>query len=374
MKVAVNTRLLLKNRLEGIGRFTFEICKRFCAQHPEDEFFFLFDRPYDHSFVFGPNVRPVVLHPQARSPILWRLWFDFAIPRFLRKNNIDVFFSPDSYLSLKTKTPTLLVSHDIAYKHYPGHIPKKALRYYQKYFPKYHKRADHIIAVSEFTKKDLIQTYGLESEKITVAHNACSDRFMPISFKEAQIIRDKLTGGRPYFIYVGAIHPRKNITRLIKAFDLFKKESGLNHSLLLVGRMAWNTYDIENTFNNAEFKSFIHFLPHVSEELERIVAASVAMLYVSLHEGFGLPILEAMHAEVPVITSNCTSMPEVVGEAGVLVDPKSELEIKNAMIKIATDSDLRDSLNSKARIQRIKFSWDRSSEIIYKELRKLSTL
>ncbi len=119
MQIAVNTRLLLSNRLEGIGWFTFETLKRIVRDHPEHHFFFLFDRKYSPEFIFGPNVTPVVLAPQSRHPLLWYIWFEYAVGKFLRKNNIDLFISPDGYLPLKSSVPSISVIHDINFAHYP---------------------------------------------------------------------------------------------------------------------------------------------------------------------------------------------------------------------------------------------------------------
>lgn len=123
MKIAVNTRLLLKNRLEGIGWFTYETMKRIAQWHPEHEFFFLFDRPYDPKFIFSNNITPVVLYPQSRHPILWYLWFEVSVKRFLKSNSIDLFISPDGYMSLSSDVPQLGIIHDINFFHYPNDLP-----------------------------------------------------------------------------------------------------------------------------------------------------------------------------------------------------------------------------------------------------------
>ena len=123
MIIAVNTRLLLKNKLEGIGWFTYETLSRITKNHPEHIFYFLFDRPYHSDFVFESNVTPIVLPPPARHPVLFYIWFEISVARFLRKLKPDLFLSPDGYLSLKTKTTSLAVIHDINFEHYPEDFP-----------------------------------------------------------------------------------------------------------------------------------------------------------------------------------------------------------------------------------------------------------
>lgn len=165
MNIGVNTRVLLKGRMEGVARYIYETLSRMVKDHPEDHFFFFFDRPFDPTFVFGDNVTPVVLFPQARHPILWYIYFEWSITRALEKYKIDVFLSPDNSLSLRTKVPTVLVTHDIAYAHFPDHLPKGVLRYCQKYIPKFNRRAEQIIAVSNATKQDLISTFDIDKIK-----------------------------------------------------------------------------------------------------------------------------------------------------------------------------------------------------------------
>ena len=122
MRIAVNTRFLLKNKLEGIGWFTYETVKRLVENHPEHEFYFFFDRPFEEEFIFGKNVHPIVLFPPARHPVLYFIWFEYSVANALKVYKIDVFLSPDNFLTLRTKVPTVLVTHDIAHLHFPEQV------------------------------------------------------------------------------------------------------------------------------------------------------------------------------------------------------------------------------------------------------------
>ncbi len=239
LKICINTRFLLPNKLEGFGWYTHEIVRRMVQQHPEDTFILLFDRPYDPRFIYGPNVQPVVLFPPARHPLLWYWWFEYAVPRALRKYRPDVFFSPDSYLSLTAKTPTVMTTHDIVPLHHPEQLPFATRHYYTHYLPKFLRRADHILTVSDYVRQDIAQTCHLDPANISVAYNGCRDNFVPISEPEKQQIRQEYAHGQAYFFYTGAIHPRKNIPRLIRAFDQFKQQTNAPVKLLLAGRFAW---------------------------------------------------------------------------------------------------------------------------------------
>ena len=148
MRIAVNTRLLLKGKMEGMGWFAFEVLKRMVEQHPEDQFLFLFDRPYDKQFVFGENVETRVLFPPARHPILWYIWFEISVKRALSKWKPDVFFSPDGYASLSTTVPQAMVTHDLAFIDYPQYIPKTVAAYYRFFCPKYVEKAQRVMFLS----------------------------------------------------------------------------------------------------------------------------------------------------------------------------------------------------------------------------------
>lgn len=369
MKIAVNTRFLINDRLEGIGWFTYEVVRRLVENHPEHQFYFLFDRPFDEGFVFGPNVEPIVVSPPARHPVLWYWWFERAAPRVLRKIRPDVFFSPDGYASLRAETPTVMVTHDLAFEHFPGHVPGLVRRYYRYFVPRFHRRVERIIAVSEFTKADIERQYGIAGEKIAVACNGVRPAFRPLDEALKRAVRNRYANGKPYFFYVGSVHPRKNIDRLIMAFDRFKQRAGTDAQLLIGGRLAWQSKAVQQAYDRARFRADITFLGFVpDDELPLLLGAATALVYVSLFEGFGVPLLEAMHCETPIITSNATSMREVAGEAGYLVDPTVVDQIAVAMQVLEADTAKQQSLIEAGRRQRTKYSWERAAAIVWEKL------
>ncbi|MGK0286304.1 MAG: glycosyltransferase involved in cell wall biosynthesis, partial [Salibacteraceae bacterium] len=147
MKIAVNTRLLLPGKLEGIGWFTYETLKRITQAHPEHEFLFLFDRDHSEEFIFGDNVTPIKVPLQARHPILYYIWFEWLVPPILRRHKVDLFLSPDGYLSINSEKPQLAVIHDINFEYYPRHLPWFARKYYRFFFPKFAEKARRIATV-----------------------------------------------------------------------------------------------------------------------------------------------------------------------------------------------------------------------------------
>ena len=373
MRIGINTRFLLSSKMEGFGWYTYEITKRLVQNHPEHEFVFFFDRSFDQKFIFGPNVTPIVLSPSARHPFLFIYWFEVAIKRALKKHKIDVFFSPDGYLSLGSNVPQIAVIHDINFEHYPKDLPYSALKYLKHYVPKFAKKADKIITVSNYSKEDLIKQYQLPSEKITVAWNGASDHFKPLDEAEKILVRKKYSNGLPYFLFVGAIHPRKNVKRLIEAFVHFKKETKSATQLVIVGESLWKNNPLNLDLSEEE-RQDIHFTGHLPiDELSKITASAFALTYVPYFEGFGIPLVEAMKCGTPIISGNLTSLPEVAENAALYCNPFDVNDISARMTEFCTHPALQEQL-SQAALERSKaFSWDYSAEIVWKEIENLAS-
>lgn len=370
MKIAVNTRLLLKGRLEGIGWVAYETLRRMVAAHPEVEFYFLFDREPDPMFLFADNVKPVVLFPQARHPFLFIWFFELSVTRALKRIRPDLFFSPDGYMSLRTNIPTVVQFHDLNFEHFPNDMPKIHLWHYKKFFPRFAHQACRIVTVSEFSKKDIVECYGVDPAKIDVAYNGVNEIFQPIGPERQEAIRARYSGGHPYFMFVGSLHPRKNLARLFTAFDLFKRQTPSDVKLLIVGEKRWWTQPIQQAYEAMGCKEEVIFTGRLSaEDLHEVTASALASVYVSYFEGFGIPILEAFRCGTPVITSQVTSMPEVAGDAALLIDPFSESSIAEAMTKMM-DANIREELAAKGLDRAAAFSWDQAAEEIWKCLMK----
>ena len=372
MNIAVNTRLLLSNKLEGIGWFTYETLKRIVKIHPEHQFFFLFDRPFSNEFIFANNVTPIVIPPPARHPILFYMWFEWSVNKALKKHHIDVFLSPDGYLSLKTNVPSISVIHDLNFEHYPKDLRWSHSQYYRHYFPKFAKKASRIATVSLHSKSDLVKTYNLNASKIDVVYNGANDIYQPIPKHEQLKTRTKWSNGKPYLLYVGALHKRKNISRLLLAFDrVAQKHKDLN--LLIVGKQMFSDPDMEKTFAALENKNRVVFTNRLSvEDLHHVLASALALVYIPYFEGFGIPVIEAMQCGTPVITANCTSLPEVAGEAALLVDPFDVNDITANMMQLIENEALQKQL-SEAGIKNAKrFSWDKTAEALWNCIKKVS--
>lgn len=351
--------------MEGIGWFTYESLKRITQQHPEHEFVFLFDRPFPEEFIFSGNVTARVIFPQARHPLLWYWWFEHAVPAALDKIRPDIFLSTDGYLSLRSTFPQVTVMHDLAFEHFPGHVDALTARYYRYFTPRFAKKAKRIATVSEYSKQDIVNLYGIDADRIDVVYNGSNELFIPLNYNEQDLVRREFTGGHPYFIYAGALQPRKNIIRLFLAFDAFKKRSGGNIKLVMAGR-NWSYHEAMKVHAAMQFKEDVVFPGHLTRmDLSRLMGGALALVYVSLFEGFGIPIVEAMNCDVPVITSNISSMPEVAGDAGLLVDPYSIEDIASKMEAVSLDEKLRTNLVEKGMLQRKKFTWQQTADKLW---------
>ena len=369
MRIAVNTRLLIKDKLGGIGFFTCQTLKRITRAHPEHSFYFIFDRDWDTEFIFSDNIIPVKLKPPTRHPILWHIWFQYRIPRLLKKIKPDLFLSPDGFISLNSNVPSLTVIHDINFLHFPQDLPFFVRKYYLKYFPLFAKKAQRISTVSKYSKKDLIENYSVAPEKIDVVYNGVDDIFKPITEIEQNKIREKYSEGNPFFIFIGSLLPRKNLPRLFKAFELFKQQTKSPHKLILIGDPMHSFREIDQTFSTMKFKKDVLFIGRVTRnETALLLASSRALVFVSYFEGFGIPLIEAFRSEVPVLAGDQTSLPEIGGNAALYVDPFSIQSIADGMIEIDQNEQLREQLISKGGIQGKKYSWDKSAGLLWKSI------
>jgi len=371
MKIAVNTRFLLHEYLEGYGYFIFEAFKRITNDHPEHEFIFIFDRPYDQRFIFSSNITPVIIGPPARHPLLWKYWYDIKIPSVLKKYKADVFVSPDGYCSLKTKLPQCMVLHDLAFLHFPRYSKPSHLAFYKKYTPKYLAKASTVATVSQFSKRDILAHYPVDEKKIDVVYSAAKEIFKPVKEMIREEIKNSYTEGKEYFLYTGSIHPRKNLLNLLKAFSVFKKRQKSNTRLVLAGRLAWKYDSFVESLKNYKYRQDVVMLGYVDEQaLVNITGSAYALVYPSLWEGFGVPVLEAMQCGVPVITSSSSQMQEIGSDAALYADPDNFESIAEQMMRIYKDENLRKEVIEKASVIATHYSWERTAGLLWNSILK----
>ena len=372
MKIIVNVRHLIKNKLEGIGIFTAETLRIIVKKNPNVDFVFVFDRDFDESFIFSENIRPIKLSPKARHPILYKLWFNHRLRSLIKKEKADLLISPDGFLPKKCPVPSLAIIHDLSFEHYPNDFPNYVLKYLKKQFPIFAHNATRIATVSEFTKKDIVQKYKINENKIDVVYNGSLNDYQPIDNNEKiQETKNKYSSGQAYFLYLGSLHPRKNISNLLLAFDIFKSKTALPDKLLLVGRKMWWTKEMEEAYQKMDFKEDVIFTGRVpTNELKNILGSTTALTYLSYFEGFGIPLIEAFNAGTAVITSNTSSLAEVAADAAVLCNPFHPEEIAQAMASVSQDETLRKDFIEKGFKRAKDFSWEKSADLLWESVLK----
>lgn len=364
MRIAINGRVLIKNKLEGIGYFTWEVLKNMVRLYPEHDYLVLFDRNPDKEFLI-PGIEFKVLRPAARHPMLYRIWFDLLVPLHVRMWDAEIFISFDGFTSQYLNIPVITAIHDLAYLHYPAYMKATDLHFYQKYQPRFARKSDKILTVSRYSAADIADQYGIDEAKIDVVYNG--SRFEKSSPSQDPSVLEKyrLQPGR-YVIYTGSLHPRKNISRLIKGFEESASAREDQVFLVLAGRKAWDAESIFDLIEQSPVAGQIVHTGYIPDsDLWNLLSHSLCLCYVSLFEGFGVPVLDAFHAQVPVICSNSTSLAEVAGEAAFLVDANDFRTITRAIDELYLDTELRQRLIRKGNERKEMFSWTYTTQRVF---------
>jgi glycosyltransferase involved in cell wall biosynthesis len=369
-KIAISARMLKKIPDDGISRFTFEVVTRLIADHPEHSFALISDRKME-SDSFPENTEIHFLPPRARHPFQWYLWHEWQLPQLLKKTGAGLFISPDGIVPLRSPIPSISVIHDISFYHRPGDVPFLTSHYYRYFFRKFALKAAGIVTVSHFCRDDISSFFNISPGKIEVAWNGVSEYFSPAGREESFAFRQNLTGGVPYFLFVGNFSPRKNIPGLIKAYNLFRKSTGLNHKLVLTGGRLFLNSETDRLIRNSEWKDDIILTgPKRHEELRMLYSSASALVFTPWFEGFGIPAAEAMRCGTPAILSDTTSLPEIGGNAALFANPGKPEDIAIAMTRIANDKELCSSLSSAGLEQSMKFTWDNTARCVWRSVEK----
>ncbi|MEK7142593.1 MAG: glycosyltransferase family 1 protein [Patescibacteria group bacterium] len=322
-----------------------------------------------------PRHQYVLIAPMAEKDFSApkRFWWDqIAFPRRARKTKVDILHQPCFSAPLLYQGKVVVTCHDLISVFFPENLPFFARFFYARWMPFSYRKADLIIADSLHTKKDIISLLKIPASKIRVIHLAVAKDFKPIrSRKTLKQIYKKYHTSEKYLLHVGTIEPRKNLLFLVRAFALAVRE-GLAENLVITGKRGWYCEDLFRLVEELNLKSRVIFTGYVDEkDLPALYSGATAFVFPSLYEGFGLPPLEAMACGTPVVSSSTSSLPEVVGRAGILLAPKDERLWAKNLCKMSQDQGLRRTLSALGIRQAKKFTWEttaRQTIEVYEEV------
>ena len=360
MRVGVDARCLSR-QLTGIGHYTHNIIKTLDQRGIETVLFSPSPLLVDVSCL--NHCQPVVRSYQKL--ISKQIWFEIYLPFLLGRYDLDVFWGPSHRLplGLSAKVASVITIHDVVWKFAPETMRKSTRILETLFMQRSIRHADRVIADSQSTQNDIQRFFGTSRQKIATIPLAPRLRQYDIaSEKDAPLGKRK----QDYILFVGTLEPRKNLAKLIESYLSLSKSLRQSFDLVVVGAQGWGKTPYYKTLKNHSGSETVHFIGYASDSiLVDLYRGAVCLVLPSLYEGFGLPIVEAQSFGVPVITSNISSMPEVVGDGGLLVDPNSVESIKNALEHLLIDTGLRDALSQKAKINSQKFSWKKTVNATY---------
>ncbi len=365
MKIAIDIRTVTPVR-SGVGNYVLNLLEALRRVAPQHQYFLIGLNgnleTLGWSLEADQAYRTAISH---ESHPLGDMWEHCWLPRVLEKNRVDVLHGPATLIPLRQGAYASVVTvHDLVAFLFPETIPRKYAVYMRWLLTRVVKRADRIISVSYNTKEDLVRILGVEPEKITVVHEAAQPQFKPIKDRDKlEQVRRRYGIPGPFIYHVDNIEPRKNLVRLVKAFMLARKRLQRPVRLVITGQRGWLTGKLFRSLNGLDLGDHVIFTGYVPHgELPLLMNAAQAFVFPSLYEGFGLPVLEAMSCGTPVVTSNISSLPEIVGRAAVLVDPNDVESIASGMVRVLEDQGLRWRLSAEGLVQARRFSWNKAAQ------------
>lgn len=374
MKIAIDLRSLSEGRRSGVEEYVLNVVQSL-FKIDNINTYFLFksgfkNQPAVADFFYTGNNKVIEKKIKTANRLLnlsLKLWREPLLD--LVSGKPDIFFMPNINIGpISDRCKKIITFHDLSYEIYPEHFSIKRRLWHKFIDPrKRAKEAYKIIAISESTKNDLINLYNISPEKIKVIYSGVDDKFQPVLWSDVRLERIKQKYHLPDFfvLYFGAIEPRKNIIGLIKAFEQLKDghSDKRNLKLVIAGIKGWLFDEIIKTARDSRYASDIIFTGFI-ENQDKLYVYNLASVFVypSFYEGFGFPPLEAMACGLPTITSNVSSLPEVVGNGAIMVDPYNADEITQAMDLCLSNEDLRLELREKGLTQAKKFSWQKTAK------------
>lgn len=358
MKIGIDARLVHYQRA-GIGQYTLRLAEALVATHSSDSYLLLQSRKDRHSLLAAANLR----HRSMWTPPHHR-YEQTLFSLELSLLDLDLLHCPDFIPPFRRRCPAVITVHDLAFLRFPGLLTRESQAYYGQITRAVHS-ADHIISVSESTKRDLVSLVGADQAKITCVYEAAAPLFRPADDAAIAATRRRYDIQGDYILFVSTIEPRKNIPFLLQAYrrlrDARHGQNGMPR-LVIVGNKGWLYDRIFTLVDQLDLRSAVICTGGVPvEDLPALYSGALYFVLPSLYEGFGLPVLEAMSCGTPVITSSTSSLPEVAGDAAILVDPQDISGLATAMQRLCEDHALRREMGGRGMAQAARFSWERAA-------------
>lgn len=357
MRIGIDARLTRYVR-GGISNYTLHLLRALAVLDTSTEYVVLYSRKERHPPRPGPNFQPVACWtPPHHRLERWTLGLESA------RLHLDLLHSPDFIPPAFGYRRSVITVHDLNFLHYPQFLTAESRRYYNRQIDWAVRRADHILADSHATKADLVALLNVPPEKVTTVHLAADPAFRPLPEEETRRIITQYGLQPGYLLFVGTLEPRKNVPGLLAAYRLLLERRVTAAPLVLVGGKGWlydEVFQCVAALGLTERVRFIHDAP--DGDLPGLYNAAKALAMPSFYEGFGLPALEALACGTPVVAANRASLPEVVGEAGLLVDPDDPEDIAQALARVLTDEPLRFRLRQLGLAQAARFTWERTAQ------------
>ncbi|MBI4318692.1 MAG: glycosyltransferase family 4 protein [Chloroflexi bacterium] len=370
MRIAIDYTAAV-NQHAGIGRYVRGLVDALAAFDTSNEYvlFYAYQRQTKPRIaaLSKPNFRQRAIPVSDRILTILSQRLAVPLPMDLLTGPVDVFHSPDFVLPHVRRAVTVLTVHDLSFLLFPECADSGLRSYLEKAVPRSVARADLITADSLNTKNDLVCLLDAEPERVEVVFGGVDEKFRPLrdDWRLLAAVRRKYRIDFPFILSIGVIEPRKNLGRLIRAYALLKARGGFAHKLLIVGRKGWLYEGVFHTVAELGLDKDVIFLGYVSDsDLPVLYNLADVFAFPSLYEGFGFPVLEAMACGTPVVSSNRSSLPEVVGEAGLLASPDDVGAIAAALDQMLNDSHLRDDLVQRGLQRARQFTWQRAAERI----------
>jgi glycosyltransferase involved in cell wall biosynthesis len=308
------------------------------------------------------KIKIIPIQPRANSFIGKFIWDHIAIGNACKKFNIDVLFSPTHVRPIYSPCPTVVQVLDMMYHKFPEYWNWFDREYFKILITLLTSRASRISALSENTKNDIISILNVDENKIEVIYPGTPPRFEKVKKEESANIREKLNISKPYIFSNGSFHPRKNLSSLVETFESIGKD--IEQDLVIKVSRNWQDnklkYRIESSPLRDRIKVFEAYFPII--DLVHLYNQADFFVFPSLYEGFGFPVLEALACGCPTIASNVSSIPEVTGDAALLVNPRDKISLAEALLELSNSEELRSRLASRSLLQAKKFSWSDSAE------------